>query len=77
MDRKVSDTPVEKFCILVGLVFFKNVFVPMSIFNLVVASQNTPFSAPQKWKMVFSRDEKENFLLQHRKTSQDTHVCIL
>jgi hypothetical protein len=77
VDRKVSDTPVEKFCILVGLVFFKNVLVPMWIFNLVVASQNTPFSAPQKWKMVFSCDEMENFLLQYRKTSQYAHVCTI
>jgi hypothetical protein len=77
MDGKVPDTPVEKFSILVGLVFLKNVLVPMWIFNLVVVSQNTPFSAPQKWKMIFSCDEMENFLMQHRNTSQDAHVCTI
>ena len=77
VDGKVLDTSVGKLSILGGLVFLKNVLVPMWNFNLVVASQNTPFSAPQKWKMAFSCDEKENFLLQHRKTSQDAHVCTI
>ena len=77
VDRKVPDTPVGKLSILVGLVFLKNVLVPMWNFNLVVASQITPFSAPRKWKMAFSFDEKENFLLQHRKISQDAHVCTI
>jgi hypothetical protein len=43
-------------------------------FNLMVPSQNTPISVPQKWKLAISCVEKENFLLQHRKPSQDAHV---
>jgi hypothetical protein len=31
----------------------------------------------QKWKMPFWCDEKESFLLQHCKPSQDAHVCII
>jgi hypothetical protein len=49
----------------------------MPNFNLVVASQNTPILAPQKWKLAISCVEKENFLLQHRKPSQDAHVCTI
>jgi hypothetical protein len=37
----------------------------------VVASQKNLFLASKKWKMVFPCDEKGNFLLQHRKHSQD------
>jgi hypothetical protein len=77
VDGKVPDTQVGKLSILGGLLFFKNLLVPMWNFNFVVPSQNTPFSAPRKWKMDFSCDEKENFLLQHCKTSQDTHVCTI
>ena len=55
----------------------KNGLVPMPNFNLVVASQSTPISAPQKWKLAFSCVERENFLLQHRKPPQDAHVCII
>ena len=31
----------------------------------------------KKWKMAFPCDKKEKFLLQHRKTSQDAHVCTI
>jgi hypothetical protein len=43
----------------------------------VVASQSTPFLAFKKWKMAFWCDEKENFLFQNCKPSQDAHVCII
>jgi hypothetical protein len=49
----------------------------MSNFNLVVASENTPILAPQKWKLAILCIEKENFLLQYRKPSQDAHVCTI
>jgi hypothetical protein len=49
----------------------------MPNFNLMVASQNTPISAPQKWKLAISCVEKENFLLQHRKPSQDVNLCTI
>jgi hypothetical protein len=49
----------------------------MPNFNLVVASQNTLISTPQKWKLAISCVEKENFLLQHCKPSQDEHVCTI
>ena len=59
------------------ILFLKNGMVEFWNFHFVVASQNDPFFALGKWKMVFPCDEMENFLLQHCSPSYDAHVCTI
>ena len=72
-DTQISDYLYIKYGIIfykIGVIQFDNIF-------LVVASQNNPFSALGKWKMVFLFKESENFLRQHCSTFQDAPLCII
>ena len=54
--------PFCQLCNIYGLVFYKNDLVQFCNNYLVVPSKKTSFRALEKWKMVFSSNENENFL---------------
>ena len=69
--------PFCQLCIKYGLVFYKNDLVQFCNNSLVGSSQKTSFGALEKWKMVFSSNENENFLRQHCLPLQNAPLCII
>ena len=62
--------PFGQLCIIYGLVQFCNKY-------LGGPSQKTSFWALEKWKMVFSSKENENFLRQHCLPFQYAPLCTI
>ena len=69
--------PFCQLCIIYGLVFYKIDLVHFCNNYLVVPSQKTSFWALEKWKMVFSSNENENFLRQHCLPFQYAPLCTI
>ena len=64
-------------CIKYVLVFYKNDLVQFCNNYLGGPSQKTSFWALEKWKMVLSSKEKENFLRQHCLKFQYAALCTI
>ena len=60
-----------------GILFYKICVIQFENIFLVVASQNNPFSALGKWKMIFLFKESENCLRKHCYPFQDARLCII
>ena len=69
--------PFCQLCIKYGLVFYKNYLVQFCNNYLGGPSQRTSFWALEKWKMVLSSKEKENFLRKHCLPFQYAPLCTI
>ena len=75
---KTFDTqPFCQLCIKYGLVFQKNDLVHFATIIWQFLHKKTSFRALEKWKMVFSSNENENFLGQHCLPFQYAPLCTI
>ena len=84
-ERWIKTFDTQQFCqlcikygLVFGLVFYKNDLVQFCNKYMVGPSQKkNSFWALEKWKMVFSSKENENFLRQHRLPFQYAPLCTI
>ena len=69
--------PFGQLCIKYCLVFYKNDLVQFATTIWEVLHKKPSFLALEKWKMVFSSKENENFLRQHCLPFQYAPLCTI
>ena len=69
--------PFGQLYIKYSLVFYKNYLIQFCNNYLVGPSQKTSFWALEKWKMIFSSEENDNFLRQHCLPFQYGPLCTI
>ena len=69
--------PFCQLCIIYGLVFYKIYEVQFCNNYLGGPSQKTSFWALEKWQMIFSSKENENFLRKHCLPFQYAPLCTI
>ena len=76
-NKPFYNQPFCQLCIKYVLVFYKIELVQFCNNYLGGPSQKTSFQALEKWKMVFSSKENENFLRQHCLPFQYAPLCTI
>ena len=69
--------PFGQLCIKYGLVFSKMIWSNFATIIWQFLHKKTSFRALEKWKMVFSSNENENFLRQHCLLFQYAPLCTI